>query len=217
MHADRNEDDGSGGKRDLKNGGGVRMPRRDRIIIAVLVVLLIVGIAVRFSGYFSGMERLPTVNDSQSSPEEPSSVPEEEAMCTIHIIGAVVNPGIYELPIGARVHDVVNKAGGPAADADLEKVNLARPLVDGEQVHIPLAGEEGPESNVSGIADGKVNINRATLEELTTLTGIGEKRARNIIEYRDAHGPFSKIEEIMNVPNIGAGLFEGIKENITVY
>ncbi|NLZ28327.1 MAG: hypothetical protein GX887_05105, partial [Firmicutes bacterium] len=107
------------------------MPRRDKIIIAVLVILLIVGVAIRFSGCFSGMERIPQQDNSgETLPEDQSSVPEEKAVCTIHIVGAVQNPGIYELPIGARVHDVVGKAGGAAADADLEKVNLARPLID---------------------------------------------------------------------------------------
>lgn len=202
---------------DLKSGGE-SVAKRDKIIIVVLVVLIIGGVIFRFSGCFSDMERIPPqTEDNIPSQADPSAVFEEEKLFTIHIIGAVQSPGIYELPSGARVHDAVDKAGGPTADADLEKINLARPVIDGEQVYIPLTDEGGTELGNGGIRDGKVNINHATLEELTTLTGIGEKRARNIIEYRDAHGPFSKIEEIMNVPGIGAGLFEGIKDNITVY
>lgn len=208
------------GGHDLKSGGECEMTNRDKIIIVVLVVLIIGGVAIRFSGCFSGMEWIsPQDEDTDDILLEtnPSAVLEEEALYTIHIVGAVQNPGIYEMPFGVRVHEVVDKAGGATADADLEKVNLARPVIDGEQVHIPFAGEEGTAPPDIGISNGKVNINHATMEELTTLTGIGEKRARNIIEYRDAHGPFSKIEDIMNVPNIGTGLFEGFKDNITVY
>lgn len=140
------------------------------------------------------------------------------------MVGAVKIPGIFSLPEGSRVHDVVEKAGGATNEADLQGINMARPLFDGEQIIVPKITEgsytEGgnPESAVgSGTAGGKININRASVSELTALSGIGESRARNIVSYREENGPFKTIEDIMNVPNIGAGIFSGIKEDISVY
>ena len=122
-------------------------------------------------------------------------------------------PAVYRLPPGSRVEDLVNAAGGAAADADLERVNLARPLFDGEQVIIYRIGEEPAQ----GEAAAKININRASVEELTTLPGIGTVRAERIVAYREKNGYFSDPSEIMDVSGIGESIYESIADLITVY
>jgi competence protein ComEA len=137
----------------------------------------------------------------------------------VHVDGAVNQPGLYNLPIQSRVQDAINAAGGVSAEADLETINLAALLEDGEKLDIPHKGKE----NRSLVDDEKndqnkslVNINTASLYELETLPGIGPTMAQSIIDYRQEHGFFTQIEQIMNVPGIGPSTFERIKEYITI-
>ncbi len=141
----------------------------------------------------------------------------------VYVSGAVVRPGVYALPAGARLADAVAAAGGAAPQADLEQINLARRLQDEEHVHIPRRGETPrpeptplPAMTPSSAQPGKVNINTAGLAELDSLPGIGPGYAQRIIEYRQTHGPFSSIEEIQNVPGIGPATFARIRDLITV-
>ena len=138
---------------------------------------------------------------------------EEAEPLVIHIVGAVRRPGVYRLPPGSRVEDLVKAAGGAEADADLERVNLARPLFDGEQVIIYRIGEEP----ARGGAPAKININRASVEELTPLPGIGPARAERIVAYREENGYFSDPSEIMDVSGIGESIYKSIADLITVY
>lgn len=126
----------------------------------------------------------------------------------VYVSGAVRNPGLYELARGSRAQDALDAAGGPSAEADLDEVNLARELVDGEQVHFP---EEGEREDTSF----PININTASASALTELPGIGPATAQAIVDYRDANGSFASIEEIQNVSGIGAATFETIKDLIT--
>jgi competence protein ComEA len=131
---------------------------------------------------------------------------------------------VYALPAGARLADALAAAGGAGPQADLETINLARRLQDEEHVHIPRRGETPrPEptplpvgATPSAPSGGKVNINTAGLAELDSLPGIGPGYAQRIIEYRQAHGPFSSIEELQNVPGIGPATFARIRDLITV-
>lgn len=162
---------------------------------------------------------------------------ETEAVCFVHICGAVACPGVYLLPEGSRIYQAVEMAGGFLADADQEGINLAQMVADGMKVTVFTEEEaetaaEGsgilyPEANPSGrdrtgagtaalAQKPKVNINTAGKEELMTLRGIGESRAEDIIAYREKHGSFQKIEEIMKVSGIKDAAFEKIKEDITV-
>jgi len=161
----------------------------------------------------------------------------EPTMITVHIVGAVHSPGVYILPYGARVNDVLELAGGNTQDADLTRVNLAAFLQDAMQVRIPTIYDEdepplileqvspsqasqeqvNPSQAVgSAIVDGVVNINLANLSELQTLPNIGPRRAQDIIDFREAHGGFSSVEELLNVTGIGDGIFNSIKDNVTV-
>lgn len=146
--------------------------------------------------------------------EDEKSVP-----VTVHICGAVINPGVYELPPGSRIVDAVDKAGGLSEDADESYVNLAAIPNDGEQIFIPTIEEavimkQTPQE--TGMSSGKVNINTADKTLLCTLPGIGDTRAADIIAYRQEHGNFSAIEDIMQVSGIKEGSFQKIKEMIVV-
>lgn len=141
----------------------------------------------------------------------------------VHISGAVKQPGVYSLPVGSRVADLVNQAGGFLSEAESDSVNLAEILSDGTKIHIYSASEmisevvsqeneRGEEVSVSF----PLNINTASLADFEKLPGIGPAKAAQIIEYRNSEGRFLTIEDIMNVPGIGTALFETIQDMIVV-
>ena len=145
----------------------------------------------------------------------------------VHVAGAVVRPGLYDLPEGSRVMDAVEAAGGLVAEADKNGLNLAARVEDAQRVDIPYVSGYAPEEDRSFtvITDGTpsssaggelVNINTASLEELDALPGIGKTTAQKIIAYREENGPFERIEDIVNVSGIGTATFEDIKDLITV-
>lgn len=137
----------------------------------------------------------------------------------IHVTGAVINPGLYELPRNSRAGDAVKMAGGFSAEADTEFANLAAPLQDGQQVIIPNKGDISVQVSsrnpVSAQNQQVININAASADELQELPGIGPTRAQDIIEYRDQHGAFQSIDDLLNVPGIGPTTLENLKELIT--
>lgn len=187
---------------------------REKIILVMLLFLLLGGVvwkvlpAALFTADSAGQSE-----PAELLPQEPDPGPEPE-MIIVHLVGAVLNPGVYHLPAGSRVYELLAAGGGASEDADIASVNLARPLYDGEQVIIYRMGEAAADSASSG---QKVNINQASAEELMALPSIGEVRAQRIIEHRDKHGPFTDITEIMDVSGIGQGIFNQIKDLITIY
>jgi competence protein ComEA len=138
----------------------------------------------------------------------------------VHVAGRVRRPGLVRLPAGSRVLDAVRAAGGTTPGADLDAVNLARKLVDGEQVRIPARGESAPAAAApagapAGQAAGPLDLNTATAEQLDTLPGVGEVTAGRIVAYRTAH-PFTSVDELLDVPGIGQRRFEQLKDLVTV-
>ena len=143
---------------------------------------------------------------------------EEMGSCMVYVCGAVENPGVYELPENSRVYEAVAMAGGMTEDAGMEAVNQAEFVTDGQMLRIPTmeevaAAQEESESNVD---DGLLDINRASVADFMTLPGIGQSKAEALFQYREAHGRFSSIEEIMNVDGIKEGVFNKIKDSIKV-
>lgn len=154
----------------------------------------------------------------------------------VHVCGQVLTPGVYALPEGSRVWDAVEAAGGLTETAQPDAVNLARMVLDGSKVTIPDPsqvqdqgfswyeagdGSLGSGGNDQGMTlaentSGLVDLNRATVEELMTIPGIGQSRAQAIVAYRQSHGSFGSIQEIMQVTGIKEGLFEAIRQYITV-
>jgi len=153
-----------------------------------------------------------------------------KAPVAVHVIGAVPRPGLYEFPEGARVQDAIDAAGGVLTEANVNAINLAALLEDGQQLDIPYNdGFVPPAPNTTTLvlpsstevptSDPNVdlvNINTASLEELDTLPGIGPTTAQKIIDYRTTNGPFATIEDIMNVSGIGISTFDGMKDLISV-
>ena len=142
-----------------------------------------------------------------------------EAIIFVDIKGEVKKPGVYQMKVGDRVKDALDAAGGLTAEADSQKVNLAQRVEDQMVIVVPKVGEEAeaiPAGAMSKEAskEGKVNINTATVEELKTLKGVGEKKAEAIIEYRKKNGSFKTKEDLMKVRGIGKKLFESFEERI---
>jgi competence protein ComEA len=142
----------------------------------------------------------------------------------VHVAGWVRRPGVYELQAGARVVDALERAGGPKRNADLTSINLAAPLADGQQILIAKEGE-GPGRGPSGVGYGPaggeaagelINVNTATLDQLETLPGIGPALGQRIIDYREQHGPFTSVDELVNVSGIGEKRLEDMRPKVTV-
>lgn len=137
----------------------------------------------------------------------------------IYISGAVSLPGVYILAPDSRVEQAVKAAGGLTSEADTSRANLAARLSDGQQVYIPKIGDStsaSGDSTVSSLSDRQIDINTATLEELDAIPGIGSIKAQSIITYRESHGAFTALEDLLNVPGIGPALLEQITPYITI-
>lgn len=176
------------------------------------------GTAYGREGVFQAEEA--SVGISSETGQETEAAPKE---VYVHVCGAVKKAGLYRLPAGARVGDAVDMAGGFAKKANQDAVNLAAFVSDGEQIYIPYESEtrrSGPESSsedsLTAAGHSRVNINTAQEAELTSLSGIGESKALAILEYRREHGSFSSPEDIRKVPGIGDGIYNRIKDLITV-
>jgi competence protein ComEA len=178
------------------------------LIVAVFCVPLLSGIAYLLS------ERLddpPALQISESQP-----IPGD---IRVYITGAVQNPGVYSVQDGDRWIDAVEAAGGPAADADLNGVNLSRRAQDEDHIFVPALGGAnvgGAAALVAGASDGPlININTADEAELESLPGIGEVRARSIVQSRAADGPFASIEDLLARKVIPESVFKDIASLIT--
>ncbi|MFU0723400.1 helix-hairpin-helix domain-containing protein [Streptococcus sp. IMAU11622] len=145
----------------------------------------------------------------------------EQNLITVDVKGAVKSPGIYDLPVGSRVNDAVQKAGGLTEQADSKSLNLAQKVSDETLVYVPTKGEEASQQSGSGATSStskekKVNLNKASLEELKQVKGLGGKRAQDIIDHREANGKFKSVDELKKVSGIGAKTIEKLKDYVTV-
>lgn len=173
-----------------------------------------------------------SVKDEKNAASE--NVPSEEKTesvtsadkIIVYVCGAVENPDVYELDPGARINDALEAAGGFSGDADMNMINLAEPVSDGQRVYFPVQGEDmtgdskdmnaALETDIYGDDTSLVNINKAGVSELTQLPGIGETRAGQIVEYRETHGKFSSKEDLKNVSGIGDSTYEKLESHIIV-
>jgi len=135
----------------------------------------------------------------------------------VDVAGAVVNPGVYSLPLNARVVEAIKAAGGLKKGADTSDINQARILKDGEQIYVyPSAATSGGVSRPVVRKNGPIMINRATVKDFESLDGIGPVLANRIITYRKSNGPFMAIEDLLKVPGIGQSKFAQFKEKLRV-
>lgn len=182
------------------------------------VLLLLVGVGGLFSKKEEAVEDV-TVVETTVLAEKTEVSTTQETVIFVDIKGAVKNPGVYQMKSGDRVKDALDAAGGLTDEADSQKVNLAQRVEDQMVIVVPKVGEEVTEipagvTSKEAAKDGKVNINTATVEELKTLKGVGEKKAEAIIEYRKKNGSFQTKEDLMKVRGIGKKLFESFQERI---
>ena len=182
------------------------------------VLLLLVGVGSLFSKKEEAVEELAVVETTVLAEKTEVSTT-QEAVIFVDIKGAVKNPGVYQMKSGDRVKDALDAAGGLTGEADSQKVNLAQRVEDQMVIVVPKVGEEATEmptgvTSKETSKEERVNINTATVEELKTLKGVGEKKAEAIIEYRKKNGSFKTKEDLMKVRGIGKKLFESFQERI---
>ena len=162
------------------------------------------------------------VSRNSSTEKEVKEEPVEQDLITVDVKGAVKSPGIYDLPVGSRVNDAVQKAGGLTEQADSKSLNLAQKVSDEALVYVPTKGEEAASQQAGSGApsstskEKKLNLNKASLEELKQVKGLGGKRAQDIIDHREANGKFKSVDELKKVSGIGAKTIEKLKDYVTV-
>jgi competence protein ComEA len=210
---------------------------RRQLYVYVAVALVVAALGIRYvvAGHASAAPSGTLLSLAPSGAPQPSSAPSATAAATItvYVCGAVARPGVYDLPLGSRVADLVKAAGGAAAKAELSAVNLAAKLADGQQIVVPRkiavagaatgasasapTGAAAPASGtVAGAPQAPVNLNTATLEELDALPGVGPATAQKIIDYRTQNGGFKSIDDLKNVSGIGDVKFAALKDAVTL-
>jgi len=203
------------------------MNRRAQAVLLLLAAALLFAGGYRYANWVAARAaaEVAVIEPEKQEDEQPAK------RLAVHVAGAVSRPGVYFFDEGCRVNDAVREAQ-PLPDADVDSLNLARRLVDGERIYVPKVGEapetaagaalsgmaagSGGALSGAGIAGGKININTASAAELESLPGIGPTLAQRIVDYRSTHGPFKAPEDLMNVSGIGTGRYEQIKDLITI-
>ena len=197
--------------------------KKEQLVIMFLILVIIIISLFSFlkkdklNSSSADLNNSVNPEDLLKEIEKDTEETEEGSPIMVHISGEVYKPGLVELGLGSRVVDAVELAGGLKKDADMDRINLAKKLLDEEKIYIPKIGEENAPVEISlELESGdsqKININTATKEQLMTLPGIGEVLAGRIVDYRE-NTSFNNIEDIKNVSGIGDKKFEGIQDLI---
>lgn len=149
----------------------------------------------------------------------PPPAAEAAPAVTVHVAGAVARPGVYRLEAGARVLDAIDAAGGAGRDANADALNLAAPVADGSRVYVPVVGEEvvAPPPADAGASppSGPVDVNRASIDELDALPGVGPATAAAIVTERQRNGPFLTVDDLERVPGIGPAKLASLRDLVT--
>jgi competence protein ComEA len=193
----------------------VQLPEisRRRALAYVLALLAVLTLAGRLA-----LRSESQGAESAAVPANMRAAPAPVRRLLVHVVGQVLEPGLYSLPDGSRVNDAIEKAGGAKPKAALELVNLAAPVADGQQVVVPSKREAaqiamgGSAGGPLGGLGGKVHLNSATLDQLDELPGIGPVTAQKILDYREAHGAFGSIDELDAVPGIGPATLAELRD-----
>jgi competence protein ComEA len=186
---------------------------RRQLLVGGLVALVLLILAARMllrPGASASVRVPPPVSPSTSATVATKQI-------VVDVVGAVRRPGLYRLPEGSRVADALARAGGATRRAQVELVNLAAPIADGEQIVVPRRGAVAAGGAVGGggsaaVPAGPVHLNTATLEQLDALPGVGPVTAQKILDYRQDHGPFGSVDELDAIPGIGPARLEQLRE-----
>lgn len=206
-------------------------------VIAVVVTIVVVALRVQVdfapesgdvaltsgreapNGAPTGESSRESAGESMEGAPDTSATEPTHSTVVVHVAGEVEQPGIVELPVGARVGEAIDAAGGETQLAALDAVNLARVVSDGEQIYIPNADEPGVVAESHRGAEGElhlVNLNSADATTLETLPGVGPALAGRIVDWRETNGGFTSEEQLLEVSGIGPKVFEGLRERVTV-
>jgi len=220
------------------------------IILVIIIITIILGAVILYYSEeestsidildemeSSIVEANTNVNYVENNDKNNNKTVDNGELIAVHITGEVQNRGMIYLKLGSRINDAIEEAGGTTKDANLDKVNLAYVLSDGQKIYIPNKNEKdetieyiisdsgenillddgnNKETISSKGVSEKVNINDASQTELETLPGIGPSLAQNIIEYRQTNGKFQKIEDLQNVKGIGDSKYSNIKDRVCI-
>jgi competence protein ComEA len=191
------------------------MPEMSRsqlvVYAAVAVALLLVGArAIRGE---KGTEASFAAETGGHSGGGSFSVSGQGGDLVVDVTGAVKRPGVYRMPMGSRVNDAVSRAGGATSDAELEAINLAARLADGQQVVVPESAPGGG-AVAAGGEEGPISLGTATVEQLEEIEGIGPVTAGDIIDFRDEHGGISSIDQLDQVPGIGPATMASLRARL---
>lgn len=196
---------------------------KKQILLLGIVVLILLGCtACKSTSYLEKQSDLSSEDTSEDTTDSADTTEETEKKTEIYvqISGAVADPGVYTFPADSRVYELIEAAGGLLPEAYDVSLNQAERLSDGQKIHVYTKEEaaEGlvPTEESSSTSDGKVNINTASTEELTSLKGIGQTRAESIVAYRQEHGAFAAVEDLKAVSGIGDATYQKIADAITV-
>jgi competence protein ComEA len=195
---------------------------RPQLAAYALAALVVIVLGVRFMhGQARGSAAPSAV--AGAPPVAPGTVrlePRKATVALVHVAGSVRSPGVYRLRDGERIQDAIRRAGGPRAGADLDAINLAAKVADGQQVVVPRRGAAGA-APVAGADAGAgdsphapVSLNTATAEQLDTLDGVGPATASKILEYRRQHGGFRSIDDLGEIPGIGPKRLAALKGKV---
>lgn len=209
--------------------GGARLPVVIGVTAAAICVLVAGGVGLASVVAPDSAFTVEKADASYDESEQANPAQSESAALFVHVGGSVANPGLYELAGDARVQQAVDAAGGFAEDAAVDALNLARQIQDGEQIIVPsmqqVTGSEGPAATDLGVsatpsggafANGKVDINAATVDQLQQLNGVGPALAQRIVADRQANGPFKTVDDLKRVSGIGDKKYASLADSICV-
>ncbi|MEV4775033.1 ComEA family DNA-binding protein [Microbacterium sp. LWH12-1.2] len=194
-----------------ESASGSNARRRLSIGAAVVLALVVLSGAVGMGilrGQAAPVESLPVAGDG--------AAPDVAGELYVHVLGEVEKPGLYLLDLDARLVDALAAAGGTTEAADLQAVNLARVVADGEQIIVPPMGEPGAPPGAAPPGDARIDLNAADQAALETLPRIGPALAQRIIAWRDENGRFQSVDDLLAVPGIGEKMLAGLREGVRV-
>jgi competence protein ComEA len=188
---------------------------RTQIVVygAIAVALLLVG-ARAIRAQDGGADSSFVSSDRAAESGDGFSLSGQASDVVVDVTGAVEHPGVYRLPAGSRVEDAIGRAGGAAAGAELEAINRAARLADGQQVVVPARGAALAGVAATGSEEGPISLGAATVEQLDTIDGIGPVTAQDIVQFRDEHGGLASVDQLDQVSGIGPATMESLRARL---
>jgi competence protein ComEA len=185
---------------------------------AVLSAALVGAVAVSLTVLLVRRPEAPRIVVQPPAATRPIASPPVPERLVVHVSGEVIAPGVYQLPVGARIDDALKAAGGSTESGDIHRLNLAARLADGQQIVVPkrISPLLEASASVPSPTPGPINLNAASVAELDRLPGVGPVTAQRIVAYREQHGPFTSIEQLRQANLVNTATFEKIKELVSV-